>query len=66
MIAQDFPQVTNWCLNVQDEAGDFLKSFASAVMRADPENFEILWPSLLALMTKYSQYDREHHIFKKT
>lgn len=37
-------------------AGDFLKSLASAALRADPSNYAILRPALLIMKNKYSEY----------
>lgn len=37
-------------------AGDFLKSLANAAFRADPLNYAILRPALLAMKVKYPEY----------
>jgi hypothetical protein len=56
MIASNIPPISDWCLNVQTDAGDFLKAFAEAVLRADEENLVILLPAISALMEKYPKY----------
>ena len=37
-------------------AGDFLWALAQAAQMADPENYAILRPALLAIMAKYPKY----------
>lgn len=38
------------------ESGSFLKAVANAALRADWENYPILWPALLDLKTKYPKF----------
>ncbi len=38
------------------EAGGFLQNFAAAVTRADPSNYSLLRPVILALKEKYPKY----------
>jgi hypothetical protein len=37
--------------------GDFLKSFAQAVLRADPDNFALIRPAATMLVVKYMLRD---------
>ena len=40
--------------NGRGQHGGFLRSFAEAVIRADPPNFAMLRPAMKALIEKYS------------
>lgn len=58
-IAQEDPEVLDWCLGVTDprnKAGDFVLNLALAALRADFENYPLLRPVLLQMLTKYPQY----------
>jgi hypothetical protein len=50
------PEIRNWASNAIAHGGSFVKSFAEAVLRADPDNFEILEQATRTLMEKYPKY----------
>lgn len=64
MNAHSDPELNEWLLNVVNgsvekkipPAGDFLKSLASAALRADPTNYAILRPALLKIKERYPEY----------
>lgn len=60
MIAQSDPVLAPWLFGIVNNKprrpGDFLKSVAEAALRADPENYAILYPALIVLQAKYPQY----------
>lgn len=50
------PWVYGLLLHEPTKAGDFLLTLAEAAARADPENYELLRPALLAIQAKYPKY----------
>lgn len=56
MIAHEDPSLIDWLLNVTGEAGDFLRTLASAALRADADNYSRLRPVLLQMKQKYPRY----------
>lgn len=59
MLEQD-PQVAEWIYGIQhgepEPPGDFLKSLAAAVVRADPQNYAYLRPALVLMMRRFPKY----------
>lgn len=60
MIAQEHVELFPWLMGIcggrPNEPGKFLRHLAEAAIRADPENYLILLPALLALYLKYPKY----------
>jgi hypothetical protein len=56
VVANRDPDLFTWLSNASAHAGDFLKNIAEAGLRADPQNYPILRPTLLALKAKYPKY----------
>jgi hypothetical protein len=50
------PEMRLWASNAAMHGGSFLRTFADALLRADPENFAIIEPAATALMEKYQKY----------
>lgn len=59
ILQDDEPELLEWAANAAAWAGDFLKNFAAAAMRADHENYPLLRPVLLTLRKKYPKYDAD-------
>lgn len=55
MNARAYPKEHFWCVEAANRAGDFLKAFATAALRADAENYEIIRPAVLKFMEKYPE-----------
>jgi hypothetical protein len=45
-----------WLRNASIRGGGFVQHFAEAVIRADHENLEIIYPAFTALKEKYTEY----------
>ena len=61
MSAQEDNELFDWLLNAAGHgtsppAGDFLKNFAEAALRADTENYLVLRPVLVVMAEKYPKY----------
>lgn len=54
------PDLAAWIYGVlhnePTRPGDFLRSFAEAVSRADPENYAVLRPAVMEIARKYPKY----------
>jgi hypothetical protein len=57
MIIQQFPDELNYCNAIlhplAPRPGSFLELFCHAAMRADSDNYSLMRPLLLIMMTKY-------------
>ena len=49
-------EVRFWLDGAVRYGGSFVKAFADAVFRADPENYELLRGAVDSLMAKYPKY----------
>lgn len=59
MIAQlEDPELLEWIVNAERQAGGFLSHFAAAALRADHENYPLLRPLVVAMRQKYPLYER--------
>ena len=56
MNIHSYPDEHFWAVEAANRAGDFLKSFATAALRADSTNYFIIRSALLLLMEKYPEY----------
>jgi hypothetical protein len=57
-IAQsDDPVLLEWLSNASQRGGGFVHSLAEAGLRADPENYRVLRPVLMAMRKKYPDYE---------
>lgn len=57
---QDEEDIQRWIWGVENEApqpsGDFLKKIVAAALHADPENYPLLRPAIIALKKKFPKY----------
>lgn len=51
--------VRAWAAHARENAGHFVRHFATAVLYADPENYALMEPLALVLIEKYPSYLRE-------
>ena len=70
MTLQEDNELAPWVYGIlhhePTKPGDFLLELASAVARADFENYPILRPALLHLKTKYPKYRCRHDPLPET
>jgi hypothetical protein len=58
LIAQtDDPELLEWLAKASQEGGGFVSSVARAGLVADPENYLLILPLLIALRAKYTKYE---------
>jgi hypothetical protein len=59
-LREDEEEVRRWIIGINQaqptQPGGFLEAFAAAVCRADPTNYPVLRPAVLALKAKFPKY----------
>jgi hypothetical protein len=59
LIAQnDDPELLEWLAKADQDGGGFVRSVARAALVADPENYPLIRPLVLALRQKYPVYGK--------
>jgi hypothetical protein len=58
LIAQsDDPELLEWLAKANQLGGGFVSAMARAALVADPYNYPVIRPAILALRAKYPQYE---------
>jgi hypothetical protein len=57
-VAQtDDPAIFQWLTNAHQHGGGFVSSLASAALRADRDNYQLIRPLVLRMQEKYPEYN---------